>query len=273
MLAGKRGQNSHAFTIVELLIVIVVIGILAAITIVAYNGIQNRARDASMVSDLTNTAKQLELVRADTGAYPLSTATLNDGQGIKASQSTTVFQYLPDNSTNPPSYCLVAINGNSTYSVSPTQAPSTSACSANIVSNSSFETDTAGWYLGGTTAMARSNTRAYVGNYSLLITSAGSGSDRFVYANVPTARAGAWKVTANVYLEAGNATDFSRGMWLNNLPATTSTQVSYNLTTLNTWQPVTLNYTTPSGSTGVWIRFYVMPGSNVYIDNIQMTPL
>ena len=37
------------FTIVELLIVIVVIAILAAITIVAFNGIQERAR-ASAVS-------------------------------------------------------------------------------------------------------------------------------------------------------------------------------------------------------------------------------
>lgn len=40
----KNKQNS-GFTIVELLIVIVVIGILAAITIVAYNGVQQRARD------------------------------------------------------------------------------------------------------------------------------------------------------------------------------------------------------------------------------------
>lgn len=57
------------FTIVELLIVIVVIAILAAITIVAYNGIQSRARETSLRSDLTNIAKQLELYRAD-GDYP-----------------------------------------------------------------------------------------------------------------------------------------------------------------------------------------------------------
>lgn len=44
-------NKQHGFTIVELLIVIVVIGILAAITIVAYNGIQARAKTSS-----TNTA-------------------------------------------------------------------------------------------------------------------------------------------------------------------------------------------------------------------------
>ena len=44
---------SKGFTIVELLIVIVIIGILAAITIVAYTGIQNRAKQAKMNSDIT----------------------------------------------------------------------------------------------------------------------------------------------------------------------------------------------------------------------------
>jgi len=43
MLTKKQIQNG--FTIVELLIVIVIIGILAAIVTVAYNGIQNRAKN------------------------------------------------------------------------------------------------------------------------------------------------------------------------------------------------------------------------------------
>ena len=40
-------RKNVGFTIVELLIVIVVIGILAAITIVAYNGIQDRAKSSN----------------------------------------------------------------------------------------------------------------------------------------------------------------------------------------------------------------------------------
>lgn len=47
-------QSKQGFTIVELLIVIVVIGILAAITIVAYNGIQRRAMAAAQQSDMRN---------------------------------------------------------------------------------------------------------------------------------------------------------------------------------------------------------------------------
>src|SRR5690349_5583574 len=57
----KRWDNSRAdgFTIVELLIVIVVIAILAAITIVAYNGVQSRTRDSKRSHDLANIKKAI----------------------------------------------------------------------------------------------------------------------------------------------------------------------------------------------------------------------
>lgn len=62
----KRG-----FTIVELLIVVVVIAILATITIVAYNGIQQRARTSAVASMATSAGKKVTLYAVDNGdAYP-----------------------------------------------------------------------------------------------------------------------------------------------------------------------------------------------------------
>ena len=69
--------NRRGFTIVELLIVIVVIAILAAITIVAYNGLQGRARDAQRHEDIKTIAKALELYYADNGRYPSSDCSPN----------------------------------------------------------------------------------------------------------------------------------------------------------------------------------------------------
>jgi prepilin-type N-terminal cleavage/methylation domain-containing protein len=63
-------KSTSGFTIVELLIVIVVIGILAAITIVAYNGIQNRAHDTAIASDLRNFAGKAGEFNAINGRYP-----------------------------------------------------------------------------------------------------------------------------------------------------------------------------------------------------------
>lgn len=64
------GTQKQGFTIVELLIVIVVIGILAAITVVAFNGVQGRAKMTAVTTDLVNTSKKIQLYNADNGSYP-----------------------------------------------------------------------------------------------------------------------------------------------------------------------------------------------------------
>jgi len=71
-------KNAKGFTIVELLIVIVVVAILATISIVAYNGIQVRARDAQRNNDITVLLKGLENYRTINGVYPTATPTSGD---------------------------------------------------------------------------------------------------------------------------------------------------------------------------------------------------
>ncbi len=63
-------RRSAGFTIVELLVVIVVIGILAAISLVSYSGISQRAIAVSLQSDLSGSAKILKLYYAEYGTYP-----------------------------------------------------------------------------------------------------------------------------------------------------------------------------------------------------------
>lgn len=73
-------RDKPGFTIVELLIVIVVIGILAAITITVYSGVQQRARTSARLSAVRSIQKSLEAYKAIHGVYPTRTSIGTDGQ-------------------------------------------------------------------------------------------------------------------------------------------------------------------------------------------------
>ena len=77
-----KQTKSRGFTIVELLIVIVVIAILAAITIVAYNGIQNRAKQSAAQSLANTIIKKAEAYNTIESTYPTyAQLTSNNGNG------------------------------------------------------------------------------------------------------------------------------------------------------------------------------------------------
>jgi prepilin-type N-terminal cleavage/methylation domain-containing protein len=63
-------NRNKGFTIVELLIVIVVIGILAALVITTYSGIQAKGRNSQRSADVSAIVTQLEAYKSDNGNYP-----------------------------------------------------------------------------------------------------------------------------------------------------------------------------------------------------------
>ncbi len=69
----------RGFTIVELLIVIVVIAILAAITIVSYNGIQQQATNTKTTSALASWMKILNMYKVENGRWPSGGVCLGSG--------------------------------------------------------------------------------------------------------------------------------------------------------------------------------------------------
>jgi len=103
-IAISMKQRKSGFSIVELIIIIVVIGILTTIAIVSYNGVQNNAHDTAVQSDLDNAAAQLEAYRTQqsntTQQFPSTTTQLGTLQ-IKATKdsyntSAVNFTYCTD---------------------------------------------------------------------------------------------------------------------------------------------------------------------------------
>lgn len=75
MIRGRGVQyKTRGFTIIELLICIAIIGILAAITIVAYNGIQDRARLEAARKGMQSFGQAVRIFQVDNGGYPTTQA-------------------------------------------------------------------------------------------------------------------------------------------------------------------------------------------------------
>lgn len=105
-------MKHKGFTIVELLIVIVVVGILAAISLVAYSGVQQRARESAIMATLSSVMKKIEMYTVEHDTVPRN-ATVAPSLNV-------TFPYSPvgqrvamctDDATNPMVFGVVAYAG------------------------------------------------------------------------------------------------------------------------------------------------------------------
>lgn len=173
------------FTIVELLIVIVVIGILAAITIVAFNGVQNKARVAAIQSDLKNSAKLMDTYKytksSNTETYPHTLSSAQTDAGIKTSGGSFT-AYLVDNTDAPTNFCLTETNGTNVYSISSSlKSPVVGSCMTNLAFNSGIETgSTAGWTGRSSSSVSVVTTPVHTGTHALKVVTPGAASDEGV---------------------------------------------------------------------------------------------
>lgn len=125
-------NKALGFTIVELLIVVVVIAILAAITIVAYNGITQRATISGMQENVKQTANKINLYKVDNGVFPPNLSALNMDSALFG--TATLWAYTTTSST----FCLSvgSNNSTSTFHIADTDgSPQSGLCSGHTVAS------------------------------------------------------------------------------------------------------------------------------------------
>jgi len=117
-------RRNFGFTIVELLVVIVVIGILAAITTVFYSGIASRAKLASVQVDLSSNTTQLKIYQAINGSFPTTlvnncpTLPVADNDHCLKASSDNKIVYVPATGVSPQNFRLTVSDATNTNNYS-----------------------------------------------------------------------------------------------------------------------------------------------------------
>ncbi len=273
-------KSRSAFTIVELLIVIVVIAILATLTIVAYNGIQNGAKSSSLQSDLSQAAKLLETSKIKTPGetYPANLATAESTAGIKASggNTYTYTAYNTSTGTNK-GYCLQAsINGLNYYTTAGGEVKS-GVCETvvNLAANPSFESDLTGWSSYFSPSRTRVSEDYKYGNYSQKITTNSSSQANGTYYVVSKTFIASSTIYASIWVKGTSGVPLSFGF---RSPTQLGVGFSANsFTTNGDWQRIEISYVIPS-SPEAWYSPVLITnspfpsiGTVLYVDGLVFT--
>jgi len=268
-------KKHPAFTIVELLVVIVVIGILAAITIASYSGISSKAITASLTSDLDNASRQLKMFQVDNSAYPgtincaIPDSTTN--KCVKSSANTN-YQYTVSN-TNPQTFCITATKGAQSYKITNDSIPATGGCPGhgvggvspitNLVTNPSVETNGTSWnsYTNGGSTMSRVSGGAFSGTwfYRVQFTASGNGGIYFYHLSVQPNT----QYTLSGRVRVNNSHTVAASIeWYNSsssiLGGNNGSPVAL---TPNTWTQLSVSGVAPATADFLTLTFYISSGT------------
>ena len=285
-----KSVRQKAFTLVELVIVIAIVGILATISIVSYNSLQQQARAKVALSDLDGAVSTLELKLAKDGVYPTVTTDLLASKG-------TTYQYSYDNAPTVKTYCITATNSNVSYyasSASTTLAPG--GCPGhgvngvppitNIATNPGFE-GSLSQATGTNASLALDSNWSATGSYSALVTpnSSSSNDSYFNYGgDVGGLRMGmlpgkTYTISATIRLSAPLTSTFgSNGArqitaWYTNGGTNTLLRSNQAANAAGTTR-LSVTMSIPSTATAAWLRFYhggFLNSGTVNFDNIMIT--
>lgn len=276
-------KSISGFTIVELLIVIVVIGILAAISIVAYNGVQSRANDTAAMSAAKQVANKVALYYVANDSYPASLSEV----GIVDSNDTS-YQYDLGSEWTTYQWCSTSSVGKSSFYVSSSQgAPAKGGCAGhgqggqaavtNYMTSPSFEAGMGcfGWQNGSGYTGSITNSRSHSGSQSFMITAGNTSADRYLECNLPVSP-GTYTISAKVYLTGDGTTHGNRDVMFNCASGSCSNVQSdpkYNRGSLNQWQTISRDVKVNPSQSGsrLRVRLYGTLNNTTYIDSIFVT--